>query len=289
VVDPTARAGGRAGARAERPVPRKRDGVTRLSVVTQRGSAFGFRLLHQLRRSGIEVAQVVVLSAATSRRLSTLRALARRMGWANASWYLVSGYLSSPYVLRERRWRGAELETRYGRLAQQVDRTRGPRSPDTAEALARAEPDLVLIGHCGILSPDVLAVPRFGTLNAHPGRLPDYRGADTEIWAIAEGRFDCVGLTVHVAEPRVDAGPILERRPYVWRGDETLDLLRDRLMDAAVDALVEWSRKPWPGALAGAEAQGEGRLYYAIPPRERRRAARRLAAHLADLPSAGPS
>lgn len=248
----------------------------RLSVITQKNSAFGLRLLGRLAEAGIAVEQALVLVAANRRRLATWRRLARQMGPVQAARYLVRGYFTSPWVLRDR-----TLERRYERLAARVDEAPGLSSPETSRAVAAARPDLLLIGHCGILPPAVLAAPRFGTLNAHPGILPAYRGNDTDLWAVLEGRFDHLGVTVHLAERRVDRGPILERRPYALRGDETLDLLRERLMADAIDALVDWSRAEWPAAIAGAEPQGDGRLYLSMPPRRRREAARRLAANLA--------
>jgi methionyl-tRNA formyltransferase len=164
-----------------------------------------------------------------------------------------------------RGWRGRDLQRDYRDLAARVDHARTPHDPQAALALARARPGLCLLGDCGIVPPAVLAVPTVATLNAHPGILPDYRGLDTDLWAILEDRFDLVGCTLHVVDPGIDTGGVLERRPHDWRGDETIDRLRERLRDTCLDLLAAACRAEWPDSLARAEAQGDGRYYSVMP------------------------
>ena len=58
-------------------------------------------------------------------------------------------------------------------------------------------------------------------LNLHTGLSPDYRGADTEFWALYDGRPDMVGATVHVCVKEVDAGPIFAKAPAAMHaGDD---------------------------------------------------------------------
>jgi len=46
-------------------------------------------------------------------------------------------------------------------------------------------------------------------INLHLGLSPYYRGAASNFWALVQGEPECVGVTIHFAVPRVDAGPIL--------------------------------------------------------------------------------
>ena len=58
-----------------------------------------------------------------------------------------------------------------------------------------------------IIAPGVLAAPRIGSFNLHPGPLPDYRGLNAASWAVAEGERRHAA-TLHWVSPEVDAGPI---------------------------------------------------------------------------------
>lgn len=68
--------------------------------------------------------------------------------------------------------------------------------------------DLLLNVH-SVLNPDasVLAAPRIGSFNMHPGPLPRYAGFNAPSWAIAEGE-ERHAVTVHWMTPEMDAGPI---------------------------------------------------------------------------------
>src|SRR5205823_6670975 len=147
------------------------------------------------------------------------------------------------------------IERDYRRLAARVDYGEFPRSTATVEALRGGAPEVLLLADSGIVPRSVLAVPRFATLNAHPGVLPDYRGLDPELWAIEEGRFDAVGSTLHLVDAGIDTGPILEVERYVWRGDESLDVLIERVNERCLELLIQACREPWPETLERARPQ----------------------------------
>jgi len=80
-------------------------------------------------------------------------------------------------------------------------------SSDGLEAVRALQPDLAIHAGAGILRATLLAIPRLGTLNAHMGLLPHYRGMNVAEWAaLAAGP---VGCTVHLVDPGIDTGPIL--------------------------------------------------------------------------------
>ncbi len=156
----------------------------------------------------------------------------------------------------------------------------------------RLSPDVAVIGGAGIRRPGVFDVPRFGTLNLHPGLLPEYRGCSFVCRAILDGAQ--VGATLHQVDSRIDAGPIIERRPVsVMRGDTLAKLMR-RVVDANLDqltkALTALSRD---GRLeATAQSLESGAYYHMASASDRRRAERRvaeLAAHADEGPPASLS
>jgi methionyl-tRNA formyltransferase len=255
----------------------------RISVLTLEGSLYGIKLLNLLRWSHVEVAQVVVFSATRQRNVRILRAAARRMGWPNAVWCAVLRL----YWLRQatkKRWRGRPLEGDYGKLALRVDRVSGPKAPETVELLRAGRPDVCLLGHSGIVPPAVLAIPKYATLNAHPGILPEYRGMDPGFYAILDGRFDQVGCTLHEVNEGIDTGRILKRRYLRWTGTETMANFDQCLNEDCLDLLAEACQAQWPELLANGVPQPSGGNYYHLMgPGLLRRTGRKLKRHLAGM------
>lgn len=97
----------------------------------------------------------------------------------------------------------AGADTRY----ETVDAFDGPRSHALLREFA---PDYVISGGAGIIRQDLLDLPRIGFLNIHPGLLPEYRGVDPVLWALAEGGI--LGATLHLMSVGIDEGPLLIRR-----------------------------------------------------------------------------
>jgi hypothetical protein len=237
----------------------------RISVLTFNGSRYGLKLLNLLQWNGVPVDQVVVRTDVWRRRARWLQRAARRIGWPEALIY--AGWrLRSPFFRQRDVWRGRPLELDYRRLTARVDHISLPWSMAVG-VLRSAGPDLCLLAETGIVPASILAVPRLATLNAHPGLLPDFRGIDAYMWAIHEERFDRVGCSLHLVDEGVDTGDILQTRAYHWIGDETLGRLAWRLNETCLDLLAEACQAPWPQLANTAIAQGEGRLYYLMPPR----------------------
>jgi methionyl-tRNA formyltransferase len=116
-------------------------------------------------------------------------------------------------------------------------------------------PDVIVLGGTRILRPEIFENARIGTLNAHPGLLPEVRGSASVAWAIHLDQP--VGCTCHFIEADIDTGPIVGRRELaVHRGDTYEKLchataaLSAQLMREALEALRD-------GTLA-TQPQGEG-------------------------------
>lgn len=79
---------------------------------------------------------------------------------------------------------------------------------DFAARVRDLDVDLLLNVHSlHIVSDEVLAAPRIGAFNLHPGPLPSYAGLNTPAWAIYNGETE-YGVTVHWMRPGIDTGPI---------------------------------------------------------------------------------
>jgi methionyl-tRNA formyltransferase len=81
-------------------------------------------------------------------------------------------------------------------------------SPSGLAALRDLAPDLAVVDGTYVLRPATFELPRFGSVNLHCGRLPEYRGAPPGFWEMRNGETE-VGVTIHRVTARLDEGPIL--------------------------------------------------------------------------------
>jgi methionyl-tRNA formyltransferase len=85
----------------------------------------------------------------------------------------------------------------------------GVRGGEGFRALDELEPDgLVVVAYGEILTPEVLDIPRLGSVNVHFSLLPRWRGAAPVQRAILEGD-EITGVTVMLMDEGMDTGPIL--------------------------------------------------------------------------------
>lgn len=161
----------------------------------------------------------------------------RRVGLIEALIFSLQRVLIAPRAPAE--WRGRRFLTRYAEMAGTVIYARSINSREVRTALRAHRCDLLILGQTGIVRSDVLSIPTLGTLNAHPGILPEYRGIDCERWAIYRDELDKVGCTVHWVDAGVDTGDIVVRERYQLRAGETLSSLSESLYSLAARMLAD--------------------------------------------------
>lgn len=105
------------------------------------------------------------------------------------------------------------------------------------DTLAALRPDVVCVAAFGLLLPrEVLAIPRFGSVNVHASLLPRHRGAAPIQRAILEGDEE-TGVSIMLMDEGLDTGPCAERVVVaVDRHDDAS--LTEALADAGAAALV---------------------------------------------------
>ncbi len=114
-----------------------------------------------------------------------------------------------------------------------------PRGAEFLDEIRAFEPDLsVVVAYGHILKPEVLAVPRMGSINVHASLLPELRGAAPINWAIVRG-YERTGITIIRMVEAMDAGPILHQVEEPILEGETASELTVRLSEVGAEALVE--------------------------------------------------
>jgi methionyl-tRNA formyltransferase len=96
----------------------------------------------------------------------------------------------------------------------------------------------VVVAFGQILKPEVLAVPRLGSVNIHASLLPELRGAAPIQWAIIRGHA-MSGVSIMRMEAGLDSGPVLLTVEEPIAPEESASELGARLAEVGAEALIE--------------------------------------------------
>lgn len=139
--------------------------------------------------------------------------------------------------------------------------------------------DLLLNVHSlYVVHPEVLAAPRIGSFNVHPGPLPEYAGLNAPSWAILRGERTH-GVTVHWMDAGIDTGEIAYEARFEVAPEDTaftlsargvravIPLLRRLLEEAAAEppAVPRVRQREVPRHYYGREVPNQGRLPWSAP------------------------
>lgn len=86
--------------------------------------------------------------------------------------------------------------------------------PECVSSIKEINPDLIIV--CGwqrLVCPDILKIPRLGTIGFHSSLLPKYRGRAPVNWAIMLGEKE-TGVTMFYLEPEADTGDIIAQKSF---------------------------------------------------------------------------
>ena len=126
----------------------------------------------------------------------------------------------------------------------------GVRDGDGRAAIHTIKPDaLVVVAYGALLPPDVLDVPRLGTINLHFSLLPRWRGAAPVQRAILEGD-ETTGVSVMLLDEGLDTGPVLTTLETPIRPDDDSERLGQRLAELGAPLVVETLRALESGTAA---------------------------------------
>lgn len=129
--------------------------------------------------------------------------------------------------------------------------------------LKRHKADLYCVAFFNqLLRPNILALPRLGTINLHPSLLPLYRGPSPLFWVFRDAVRE-TGLTLHRVSEREDDGDIVEQvrlpLPDGTRGHDllhTMSLMAADMLVRNVWALFRGEATPTPQDNARATRHG---------------------------------
>lgn len=109
---------------------------------------------------------------------------------------------------------------------------------EVCEQILRSfEPDLVVLGGTRIIKNNILSIGKLGTLNCHPGLLPELRGSSSSGWALYNDLPQ--GATAHFIDPGIDTGDIVRKEQLSVVPGDTFESINYKLARLAGKLMAE--------------------------------------------------
>ena len=110
-----------------------------------------------------------------------------------------------------------------------------PKNSQELESYALENYDLLLVVAYGLLlTPKILAKPKYGCINIHASLLPRWRGAAPIQRAIEAGDIE-TGITIMKMDKDLDTGDILKQISCPINDDDTSGILHDRIANISAE------------------------------------------------------
>ncbi len=138
----------------------------------------------------------------------------------------------------------------------------GANSPEVFKLVSDLKPDLIALFGTSIIKDPLLSAYDNKIVNMHLGLSPYYRGSATGFWPLVFNEPECVGVTVHLAILKVDAGAILGQvRPNISANDDSHDFGYKTII-AGADLMIRCVRDYFAGKIQPkSQHPGVGKLF----------------------------
>jgi methionyl-tRNA formyltransferase len=126
-------------------------------------------------------------------------------------------------------------------------------------------PEIGVVFGTGLIKPHIFNIPKHGMINVHRGIAQHYRGLDSNWWAMYNGDWDKLGITIHVVDETFDTGPVVAQQHYIVQPQDELYMERAITTVMATEMVIgvlEYLEKY--GELP-AVRMGKGTYYSAMP------------------------
>jgi methionyl-tRNA formyltransferase len=192
-------------------------------VILTNGSKHGLEIIRQLKKDDINL-ECILIEKKTIRK-KEIDLLKSKLGKVAFIIPLIPFKNFIYRAFRSVKYNDTKVKT-LKKFCKTVYRVSNLNGKDSEALLKSIQPDLLILGGSRIIKENILKIPRFGTLNAHPGILPYYRGVDVIKWALFND--DTPGVTVHFVNSGIDTGEICTYQELQLSNNISLDALKEQ-------------------------------------------------------------
>ena len=146
-----------------------------------------------------------------------------------------------------------------------VHRVQSLNDPEFKEMAQECRADLALVFGCGKIRPHVFPLFKKGLINVHRGIATEYRGLDSDLWAIYHRDFENIGTTLHFVEEKLDTGDIIRMERINYTNKDKIFHLRFKTTLLAADMVADVISEYRRNELNRIKQTKYGRYYSAMP------------------------
>lgn len=211
-------------------------------------------VFHALKQ---EFGPLEVIIENPSSRLRLLANRVRRIGIVQTVGQVLFSLLVEPILRRAGRARMDAILREFGMddslLGEGGTRVESVNSDLTIRTLERLDPQVVVVNGTRIIKPRVLNCIKAPFINMHAGITPLYRGVHGAYWALAEGRGEWAGTTVHLVDSGIDTGAVLGRAMITPTKDDSFATYPLLQVGVGLPVLLRVIREAASGSLSRLE------------------------------------
>lgn len=141
--------------------------------------------------------------------------------------YKIKLVVTSDFTATSRKIKNNLIEELAKKYKLPILKTKNINSPDIIEKIRKTKPEVAIMADFGqIIKKDLLDLPKYGVINIHPSLLPRHRGPSPIQQTILDGDKK-TGVTLIVANEKMDAGKIVSVVSFKLAGSETSTILKE--------------------------------------------------------------
>ena len=202
------------------------------TVILTNGSKHGHEIIRQLKKEGISIECIIIEKKMV--RKKEINLLKTKLG--KASFFIpIIPFKNLIYrVFRKFKYGDLTIKMlkKYSKIVYKVSNLNGKESETL---LSSIKPDLIVLGGSRIIKENILDIPKIGTLNAHPGILPYYRGLDVIKWALYNG--DKPGVTIHFVNSGIDTGEICTYKELELTDNISINAIKEQAIKVSAQLI----------------------------------------------------
>jgi len=138
-------------------------------------------------------------------------------------------------------------------------------STESEKWIRTLSPDFGIVFGTRRISKEVIQMFPDGLINVHRGIAEEYRGLDSDLWAIYHKDYGNIGVTIHKVEPLLDTGDVVFQERMVLKQNMKTYQIRYYTTLIATELVVQALKDYLAGSLQQKPQKTKGRYYSFMP------------------------